>query len=156
MGLPPIFSKPREVFNRVCPLFHLSFSFWWRKDSVGLWKQEKINRDFRGIFISPTLQITHLLFVDDVLIFCNGLSGDAEKLREILDLFGKATRMMINDRKSSMSIQNMEEEEIGIYRSFFPFEIREFNASLKYLGFHLKPNSYRKTDWLWMIAKLEK
>jgi hypothetical protein len=106
---------------------------------------EKINRYFGGIFISPTLWITHLLFVDDVLIFCNGLRGDAEKLREILDLFGKATRMMINDRKSSLSIQNLEEEEIGLYRSLFPFEMKEFNAGLKYLGFHLKPNSYRKS-----------
>jgi hypothetical protein len=27
---------------------------------------------------------------------------------------------------------------------------------LKYLGFLLKPNDYRKTDWRWLIEKLEK
>jgi hypothetical protein len=27
---------------------------------------------------------------------------------------------------------------------------------MKYLGFHLKPNNYKKVDWLWLIEKLEK
>jgi hypothetical protein len=27
---------------------------------------------------------------------------------------------------------------------------------LKYLGFHLKPNKYRKEDWTWLLEKLER
>jgi hypothetical protein len=27
---------------------------------------------------------------------------------------------------------------------------------LKYLGFNLKPNDYKKEDWLWLLKKLEK
>jgi hypothetical protein len=42
----------------------------------------------QGISISPTLKLTHLLFVDDVLIFCNELLGDDEKLNTILEIFG--------------------------------------------------------------------
>jgi len=98
---------------------------------------EKINTDFGGIFISPTLQITHLLFANDVLILCNGLRGDEEEIRKMLDIFGKATEMMINEKKSSLSIQNLEKEEIDLYRSLFPFEVKEFNVGLKYLGFYL-------------------
>jgi hypothetical protein len=30
------------------------------------------------------------------------------------------------------------------------------DEGLKYLGFQLKPNDYRKFDWLWLIEKLEK
>ena len=29
------------------------------------------------------------------------------------------------------------------------------DEGLKYLGFHLKPNDYRKTDWMWLLEKLE-
>jgi len=45
-----------------------------------------------------------------------------------------------------MSIQNLEEEDIELYRFFFPFEVRDLNARLKYLGFHLKPNNCKRID----------
>jgi hypothetical protein len=41
-------------------------------------------------------------------------------------------------------------------RTFFPFEINGFDEGLKYLGFHLKTNCYKKEDLMWMLAKLEK
>jgi hypothetical protein len=34
--------------------------------------EEKYRGEFQGISISSTLRITHLLFMDDVLIFCSG------------------------------------------------------------------------------------
>jgi hypothetical protein len=40
--------------------------------------------------------------------------------------------------------------------SRLPFRVFDLDEGLKYLGFQLKPNDYRKTDWLWLIAKLEK
>jgi len=42
------------------------------------------------------------------------------------------------------------------YIDLFPFEKQELEKGLKYLGFHLKPNNYRKEDWKWLISKLEK
>jgi len=30
------------------------------------------------------------------------------------------------------------------------------DANLKYLGFHLKPNCYKKEYWSWLIAQIEK
>jgi hypothetical protein len=77
--------------------------------------EEKSRGDFQGISISTTLNLTHLLFVEDVLIFCNGKMGDADKLRCILDIFRKVTRMKINDHKSTLSIHNMEEVELICY-----------------------------------------
>jgi hypothetical protein len=105
---------------------------------------------------NPTLWVTHLLFVDDVLIFCSGARRDAEKLATILDLFGKATGMEINRRKSTLSIHKMEREEVELYLGLFPFEKKGLDEGLKYLGFHLNPNNYRKGDWLWLLEKLEK
>jgi len=43
--------------------------------------------NFQGIRFSLGLRITHLLFVDDVLIFYNGQVGDAKILAGILNIF---------------------------------------------------------------------
>jgi hypothetical protein len=40
--------------------------------------------DFKGIKTSPNFIITHLLFVDYVLIFCSGRPRDAKTLAKIL------------------------------------------------------------------------
>jgi hypothetical protein len=50
----------------------------------------------------------------------------------------------------------MEDEEIIFYQSLFPFEVKDIDSGLKYLGFQLKPNCYKKSDWTWLIEKLEK
>jgi len=52
--------------------------------------------------------------------------------------------------------QNMDEEEIEEYHNFFLFDIEGLDTGLKYLGFHLKPNSYKKVDWMWLLAKMDK
>jgi hypothetical protein len=40
-------------------------------------EEAKSHGEFQGIFISQNLKVTHLLFVDDALIFCNKLRNDA-------------------------------------------------------------------------------
>ena len=42
---------------------------------------EKRRGLFEGIKISTNLNITHLLFVDDILIFCKGSIREAERLK---------------------------------------------------------------------------
>ena len=100
--------------------------------------------------------MTHILFVDDVIIFCNGSRRDAGKLRDIFYLFNLATRTVINGGESMIITQNLDEAEIKEYRNLFPFEIKGIDDGLKYMGFHLKPNIYKKVDWLWFLAKMEK
>ena len=39
------------------------------------------------------LFLSHLLFVDDILLFCDGLHKDAKNLREVLDLYCLANGM---------------------------------------------------------------
>jgi hypothetical protein len=48
------------------------------------------------------------------------------------------------------------EVEMNFYRDTFPYEVKYLKSGLKYLGFQLKPNSYLKSDWLWILEKLEK
>jgi hypothetical protein len=47
-------------------------------------KEAKSIKKFIGIPLNHLLSLTYLLFVDDVLIFLNGLRVDAEQLRSIL------------------------------------------------------------------------
>jgi hypothetical protein len=77
-------------------------------------------------------------------------------LGTILDLFSRATGMQINSSKSTLSTHFMDPEEVLIFKALFPFAKKPIDEGLKYLGFHLKPNSYTKSDWNWLLAKLEK
>jgi hypothetical protein len=54
---------------------------------------ENVRGLFHGIPITCTSVLTHLLFVDDVLIFCNGQRDDVETLSYVLSLFRKSTGM---------------------------------------------------------------
>ena len=65
---------------------------------------------FEGLRITSSTSISHILFVDDILIFCKDSKRDAERLSEILTLFCKATGMQINLQKSSLTALNMEED----------------------------------------------
>jgi hypothetical protein len=81
------------------------------------------------------MRITHLLFVDDVLIFCSGRVGDTITLEEILSLFHSATRMKINAKKSTLTISEMEREEVPTCRRLFPYSVHDILEGIKYLGF---------------------
>jgi hypothetical protein len=37
----------------------------------------------------------------------------------------------------------------------FPMRMEALDTRVKYLGFFLKPNNYKKGDWLWLIKKIE-
>ena len=109
-----------------------------------------------GINVAPQLQITHLLFMDDVLIFCSGNVHDVNTISGLLGLFSFATGMEINAGKSSLMTHGMDVVEVRHATTLFPFIRANLDEGLKYLGFMLKPNNYLKKDWLWLIEKLEK
>ena len=50
----------------------------------------------------------------------------------------------------------LREPEVRNPTNFFPTPVSDLQEGIKYLGFHLKPNDYRKSDWKWLIGKLEK
>jgi hypothetical protein len=83
------------------------------------------------IEISLNLNITHLLFVDNILIFCNEKRIDAKKLFDVLELFGKAIGMKINEINSTLSKHNMDLEEQGSYKDVFLFEKHKLDKGLK-------------------------
>eukprot|EP00253_Pinus_taeda_P030540 PITA_30540 len=58
----------------------------------------------KGIEVAINLYITHLLFVDDILIFSNGSFNELKEFKNIFDLFMKATGMQINSGKSQVCV----------------------------------------------------
>lgn len=119
-------------------------------------KVVKAQGQFKGVQIAQNLFITHLLFVDDVMIFCSGTRGDTRALQEILEIFSKATGMEINAEKSTLSTHLMRPVEVEELTRVCPFNTAGLDEGLKYLGFSLKANIYMKKDWSLLIGKVEK
>jgi hypothetical protein len=141
MGQPLHFFTSERGLRQGCPLSPLLFLLVAEglSRAIGL---ASSSGDFQGIHTSSDFRITHLLFVDDVLIFCSGRPRDAEKLVDILQLFREATRMVINSQKSSLTLIGLEAGTTTIYKTLFPFPLQDLSLGIKYLGFQLKENKY--------------
>ena len=97
LGRPTSFFKSKRGLRQGCPLAPLIFLLVAEGLSRAL-EEAKAMGDFLGITISPTLKVSHMLFVDDILFFCSGNRKDAEPLLKVLYFFGKETGMEINSR----------------------------------------------------------
>jgi len=150
----PFFHAGRGL-RQGCPLSPLLFLLVAEGLSRAL-KDANKKGLIHGVQISPNLQITHLLFEDDVLMFVSGSVREAGGLQEILSLFSKATGMEVNELKSTLSTNLLGEEERMAYTRAFPYSHHLLEDGLKYLGFKLKPNDYQKQEWKWLLEKLEK
>lgn len=88
------------------------------------------------------------------LLWCS--KRDTEKISQGLNLFQRATGMQVNERKYSISTTIIDPQGLRHLSSIFLFQTRGLEEGLKYLGFQLKPNEYRKRDMYLMLSKLEK
>ena len=120
-----------------------------------LLSDEKKNGRLKGIKIAENYVLSHLVFVDDFLIFLNGAMSDSLIFNAMLKLFCKATCMCCNHSKSTLSYLGFSQHEIHFSLQIFPFSSLEFEDGLKYLGFRLKPFKYKIVDWSWLVAKIE-
>ena len=73
-----------------------------------------------------------------------------------MELFHRASGMVINEAKLTIRWENMEDPEQCPMADFFNFQCWNVDEGVKYLGFFLKPNDYRKDDWYWLLEKIEK
>jgi hypothetical protein len=111
----PFFSSGRGL-RQGCPLSPLLFLLLLVAEGLSRALISAINMaDFQGIKTSPDLIITHLLFVDDVLILSSGRTRDVETLAAILQLFQDATGMIINSQKSTLSLIGIDEPTATLY-----------------------------------------
>jgi hypothetical protein len=86
------------------------------------------------------LNITHLMFVDDVILFWIGCIDEWKSYKDVLDLFFKATWMEFNPQKSSFLEAGWDDVEPNLLKELFPFEVKPLDIGFKYLGFYMRPN----------------
>ena len=111
----PFFSSGRGL-RQGCPLSPLLFLLLLVAEGLSRALISAINMaDFQGIKTSLDLRITHLLFMDDVLILSSGRKRDVETLATILQLFQDATGMIINSQKSTLSLIGIDEATTALY-----------------------------------------
>jgi hypothetical protein len=60
-----------------------------------------------GVKISNLVTISHILFVDDILVFLVGSCSNISHIKRILSRFALVTGMKINERKSTITSCNL-------------------------------------------------
>ena len=106
----------------------------------------KRTRSYKGIKITSSVDLTHILFVDDVVMMGEGSWENLKEAEKILELYKKATGMHINVEKSIMSENGITEAIKERIRGETPYILKPMDEGFKYLGFVLKPNAYYFKD----------
>ena len=116
----------------------------------------KVNGLIKGIKISPSLALTHLLFMDDVILLGTGTLLEWMAFDVILSTFYKASGMCISMEKSVFLFNNVDNDILLDISCFMPYKMDPLTTGFKYLGYFLKPLGYNINDWHWLIQKYEK
>jgi hypothetical protein len=109
-----------------------------------------------GIKVSRLVKILHIFFVDDILIATRADSQEWLEIDSILKFFCRASGLQINATKSTLHYSGLTEVDIELYKNIFSYNFLEISIGLRYLGYFLKPDCYKVTDWHWILIKFEK
>jgi hypothetical protein len=63
---------------------------------------------------------------------------------------------MINWDKSTFHFSNLQDHSLALLKDLLPHRFIHLSEGFKYLGYFLKEDSLKPTDWNWLIAKVEK
>ena len=87
--------------------------------------------------MAMSVYITHILFMDNILIFGEGSYST-------ISLFCDASGLVVNVQKSNFVYSCDDMEIRNQIASLLPYEMTGLEGVFKYLGFFLKPNGYKK------------
>jgi hypothetical protein len=154
-GTPTDFFKCHRGLRQGCPLSPLIFLLVIEALSKMMIQAVEAGT-FQGLKVVVSTFISHLLFVDDVLIMGSGKLEHWQTFRAILSKFCEATGLSINCQKSIFLAQNIDPALRHFLLTDFNINIEPLDQGLKYLGFSLKPNNYKVSDWTWLLKKIDK
>jgi hypothetical protein len=100
------FFKSSKGLRQGCPLSPLLFILVMEGLSLSL-KKAQSEGHITGIKVSRMIKILHLLFVDDILIMTKASSVEWEKIQEILQVFCRASGLIINIQKSILCTREL-------------------------------------------------
>ena len=75
-------------------------------------------------------------------------------MKDIIGIFCGASGMNINSHKSSFSFTCRDQLITDSITHLFSYKLEVLELGIKYLGFHLKPNAYKKGVRAWILKKL--
>ena len=153
-GVATTFFKAGRGLRQGCPLAPLLFLVVVEGLSRAI-PFALANETYHGLSSGNDIVLSHVLFVDDIVMINDGSEQSLSTLYEILLIFCKASRMKINNDKSTLYFSCMEESEIVTLQNIFTFIVDKIVNGMKYLGFHLKPCRYLLKDWDWLIINVE-
>ena len=145
-GTPTNFFSTSRGIRQGCPLSPLLFILVIEGLSL-LIVDARDNGLIKGIKISSTFVLTHLLFVDDVILLGSGTLSEWMAFKVILSRFCKASRMCISVDKSSFLYNNVEVDIHTDIAKVLPYKMEIISVGFMYLGYFLKPLGYRVHDW---------
>ena len=144
-GSPSSFFIASRGIRQGCPLSPLLFILVIEGLSF-LINDAQNNGKIRGIKISSQLSLTHLIFVDDVIMFGTGTFEEWVAFKVILDTCCAASGMHINMDKSCFLYNNMDEGLLNRISGSLSFKYAHITKGFNYLGYYLKPLGYLVKD----------
>jgi hypothetical protein len=138
-----------------CPLSPLLFILVMEGLNLSL-KKGQAEGKLTGVKVSRLIKILHLLFVDDVLIMSKASIEEWKVIDEILNVFCRATSLVVNLQKSTFHYFGIQQEVIDSFKDIFPYNFVDLSEGFRYLGYFLKSDNYKAEDWRWLISKFEK
>ena len=144
-GVATSFFKSSRGLRQGCPLAPLLFLIVIE----GLGRALLYAKDcgnYHGLSFGNDIVLTHVLFVDDVVMVNDGSEQSLSTLYEILMIFCKPSEMKINNDESCLYFSCLEELEVITLQNIFSFPVNKIENGMKYLGFYLKPCRYLIKD----------
>lgn len=90
--------------------------------------------------LSRMINLTHLLFVDCILIPGERSEAEWRSFHIIFSIYCSTSVMKINEHKSTFYINNVSDQTIGFIVSTFPLQDAACGAWFSLSGLFLKPN----------------
>ena len=102
--------------------------------------------------------ISHLLFADDILLFCESSVSDAINLKNVLERFSTMSSQIINYQKSSIIFSNTCPNTLKAQIKNI-FMVPDMDKNDNYLGSYLfkgNPGYKNRRAWRYLIGKKDK
>uniref|UniRef100_A0A0V0HXZ8 Putative ovule protein n=1 Tax=Solanum chacoense TaxID=4108 RepID=A0A0V0HXZ8_SOLCH len=110
--------------------------------------------DFKYHPMCKAAKLTHLIFADDLMVFCKGDTNSIKRVMEALKHFSAVTGLEANLQKSDIFLARMTEEaKLRILNSTgFPMGV----LPIRYLGLPLSSKKWNKVDCYQLVEKITK
>nr|GEY83612.1 hypothetical protein [Tanacetum cinerariifolium] len=148
------FFKGKRGLRQGDPLSPYLFTLFMEVFNLVLRREIDKNLAFRYHWQCKEIKLTHLCFVDDLLLFCNGDSCSVAVLKKVISTFGGLSGLLPNFAKSTVFFANVREVSRLRIIDIMPFCVG--SLPVRYLGVPLISKRLYVKDYHLLIDKARK